>query len=68
MIRKKRVSLKNDNDEEFNQNSINRKVRSYVDLGRTAYAVFRRPTPCGAVADAVLNLGSNQDFPNNSNI
>jgi len=33
MIAKKRVSLKNDNDEEFNQNSINRKVRSYVDLG-----------------------------------
>jgi len=60
---KKRVSLKNDKDEEFNQNYLNRKVRSYVYLAWSGYAVFRRPTPCGAVADAVLNSGSNQDFP-----
>ena len=57
---------KNHKDEEFNQNSLNRKVRSYVYLAWRGYAVFRRPTPCGAVADAVLNSGSNQDFPYNS--
>ena len=57
-------TLRNDKDEEINQSLLNTKVRWYAYLGCAAYAVHRRPTSYGAVADSNSKSATFMKTPN----